>query len=785
MQASGGMRGMRGQQFLTEEEKANAPKVTKELLLRILSYLAPYWLQFLFVFIAILVSSVVGLLPSIITGRIVDTALVGNDLGLLIRLLFTALAAMLASQLVGVLENYINSWISMRIIFDMKNEMYQHLQQMPHAFFTTEKQGDIVTRMNTDISGVSSVISGTLTQIVSNVATVVTTLVALFSMSPKLAVVGILVLPLLVLPTRSAGKVRLKLLLESQAKNDEMNQLINETLSVSGSLLMKMFTAEKREYERFVGVNEEVTALSLKEQRSGSWFRVVMGMFTQLGPLLIYFAGGYLIINQLDPTLSVGTVTATVTLINRLYRPVESLLNLQVSFTRSLAMFTRIFDYLDRKSTIVSPENGKQPNCEMATITYEHVAFGYETADDLVLTDVNFTVPGGKMYAIVGPSGSGKSTVVNLIPRLYDVNAGSVSVAGVDVRDFDLTYLRQCVGVVTQEAYLFNGTILDNLLYAKPDATMEEIEQACRIANIHDFISSQPDGYKTQVGNRGLKLSGGEKQRLSLARVVLKDPKILILDEATSALDSISENAIQEALEQLMVGRTSIVIAHRLSTILKADKIMVVKGGVIAEMGTHEELLALNGVYRELYETQFRQVIQHEQGSEGQADLNIEALSTELAAHELEGSNLTDVLMLMRSNRQYYRRLNERPNKAQLTNMISDKPEGATSTHLVGFYDDLDGLVAVMDLVCGTPNKTSALIRWFMVAADKQRKGVGSALFADVRAALGAQGYRHLELQIPEAAEEAQAFWNAQGFSPTGKRDDTGRYPVITLARDI
>ena len=785
MQASGGMRGMRGQQFLTEEEKANAPKVTKELLLRILSYLTPYWLQFLFVFIAILVSSVVGLLPSIITGRIVDTALVGNDLGLLIRLLFTALAAMLASQLVGVLENYINSWISMRIIFDMKNEMYQHLQQMPHAFFTTEKQGDIVTRMNTDISGVSSVISGTLTQIVSNVATVVTTLVALFSMSPKLAVVGILVLPLLVLPTRSAGKVRLKLLLESQAKNDEMNQLINETLSVSGSLLMKMFTAEKREYERFVGVNEEVTALSLKEQRSGSWFRVVMGMFTQLGPLLIYFAGGYLIINQLDPTLSVGTVTATVTLINRLYRPVESLLNLQVSFTRSLAMFTRIFDYLDRKSTIVSPENGKQPNCEMATITYEHVAFGYETADDLVLTDVNFTVPGGKMYAIVGPSGSGKSTVVNLIPRLYDVNAGSVSVAGVDVRDFDLTYLRQCVGVVTQEAYLFNGTILDNLLYAKPDATMEEIEQACRIANIHDFISAQPDGYKTQVGNRGLKLSGGEKQRLSLARVVLKDPKILILDEATSALDSISENAIQEALEQLMVGRTSIVIAHRLSTILKADKIMVVKGGVIAEMGTHEELLALNGVYRELYETQFRQVIQHEQGSEGQADLNIEALSTELAAHELEGSNLTDVLMLMRSNRQYYRRLNERPNKAQLTNMIADKPEGATSTHLVGFYDDLDGLVAVMDLVCGTPDATSALIRWFMVAADKQRKGVGSALFADVRAALGAQGYRHLELQIPEAAEEAQAFWNAQGFSPTGKRDDTGRYPVITLARDI
>ena len=777
--------GMRGQQFLTEEEKANAPKVSKELLTRILGYLTPYWLQFLFVFIAILVSSVVGLLPSIITGRIVDTALVGDDLGLLVQLLLIALAAMLASQLIGVLENYINSWISERIIFDMKNEMYQHLEHMPHSFFTTEKQGDIVTRMNTDISGVSSVISGTLTQVVSNVAVVVTTLIALFSMSPKLAVVGLLVLPLLILPTRSAGRVRLKLVQESQAKNDEMNQLINETLSVSGSLLMKMFTAEEREYERFVAVNEEVTALSLKEQRSGSWFRVVMGMFTQLGPLLIYFAGGFLIIRKLDPTLSVGTVTAMVTLINRLYRPVENLLNLQVSFTRSLALFTRIFDYLDRAPSIVSPEDGKCPNCEMASIVYDHVAFGYEGVDDLVLTDVSFTVPGGQMYAIVGPSGSGKSTVVNLIPRLYDVNAGSVRVADVDVRDFDLTYLRQCVGMVTQEAYLFNGTVLENLRYAKPDASMEEIEAACRIANIHDLIVSQPDGYDTEVGNRGLKLSGGEKQRLSLARVVLKDPKILILDEATSALDSISENAIQEALEQLMVGRTSIVIAHRLSTILKADKIMVVKGGVIAEMGTHEELLALQGIYRELYETQFRQVIQYEHGPEQDGELDVEALSTELDARELAGSDLTDVLMLMRSNRQYYRRLNERPNKARLTAMISELPEGAQSAHLIGFYDELEGLVAVMDLVCGTPNAASALIRWFMVAADKQHQGVGSSLFADVRAALSAQGYTHLELQIPEAAEEACAFWDAQGFSATGKRDDSGRYPVITLARDI
>lgn len=597
--------------FLTDEEKANMPKVTKALLLRILSYLKPYWLQFVFVFIAILLSAGIGLLPSIITGRVVDEALVGTDLVLLIRLLLMAFATLTISQVIGVLENYINAWISQRIIFDMKNQMYDHLQHMPHSFFTSEKQGDIITRMNTDISGVSSVISGTLSSIVNNVSVVVTTLVALFSMSWKLAIVGIIVIPLLILPTKSVGKTRWKLLTESQEKNDEMNQLINETLSVSGSLLVKLFTREKKEYDRFVDVNEEVTQLALKEQRSGKWFMVIMGMFTQLGPLLIYFAGGYLIITKGDPTLTVGVITATVALINRLYRPVQSLLNIQVDFTRSLALFTRIFDYFDKENTIVSKPDGKRPEVAQADIDFDHVSFSY-LPDKPLLTDIDFTVPGGQMFAIVGPSGSGKSTVVNLIPRLYDVCGGKVTVSGVDVRDFDLTYLRECIGVVTQDTYLFNGTIRDNLLYAKDDATQEEIEEACRIASIHDFIVNQPEGYDTMVGNRGLKLSGGEKQRLSIARVILKNPDILILDEATSALDSISENAIQDALEVLMEGRTSIVIAHRLSTILKADRILVVKDGVIAEQGSHEELLAAGGTYRDLYETQFRQILDYE-----------------------------------------------------------------------------------------------------------------------------------------------------------------------------
>ena len=617
-----GMRGLGPRGFLTDEEKQNIPKVTKDLIFRILSYLKPYRLQLGLVLIAILLSSVVGLLPSIITGRIVDEALVGRNMALLIKLLVMAFVTLFASQLISVLESYINAWISQRIIFDMKNQMYDHLQHMPHSFFTTEKQGDIITRMNTDINGVSSVISGTLASIVSNIATVVTTTVALFSMSWQLAIVGILVIPLLILPTRSVGRTRWQLLNESQEKQDEMNQLINETLSVSGSLLVKLFTREKTEYERFVDVNEEVTQLALKEQRSGKWFRVVMGMFTQVGPLLIYFAGGWLIIKNIDTSLTVGTITATVALINRLYRPVESLLNIQVDFTRSLALFTRIFDYFDKEIGITSPKYGKKPPMnEKTSIRFDHVSFSY-LPDKPLLTDIDFHVPTGEMYAIVGPSGSGKSTVVNLIPRLYDVQDGRVTINGVDVRYIDLSYLRSKIGVVTQEAYLFNGTIKENLLYAKADATDEELIDACKTANIYDFILNQPEGFETEVGNRGLKLSGGEKQRLSLARVILKDPRILILDEATSALDSISENSIQNALETMMKGRTSIVIAHRLSTILKADKILVVKDGVIAEQGAHEELLALGGVYKDLYETQFRQILdmEEEKKEESKAD---------------------------------------------------------------------------------------------------------------------------------------------------------------------
>ena len=395
-----GAMGPRG--FLTDEEKQNTPKITKELILRILKYLKPYWFQLLIVFAIIVLSSVLGLLPSLITAQIIDKAILGKNFELLIQLVILAIVTLAASNIVGVFETYINSWISERIVYDMKNEMFEHLQSMPHSFFTSEKQGDIITRMNSDISGVSSVISRTLTNIVSNVCTVITTIVALFKIDAKLSIIGILVIPLLVLPTKSAGKSRWKLLSESQAKNDELNDIINESLSVSGSLLIKLFTQEKYINEKFRKTNKEVTDLQTKESRAGSWFRVIMGIFTNLGPLLIYLAGGYLIIKMDATNITVGTITATVNMINRLYRPVESLLNVSVEMTRSMALFTRIFGYLDMEATIKNKQSVIRPFFGKETdITYENVEF-YYLEDVPLIKDLSFHVPSGKMYAIFG-----------------------------------------------------------------------------------------------------------------------------------------------------------------------------------------------------------------------------------------------------------------------------------------------------------------------------------------------------------------------------------------------
>ena len=597
--------------FLTDDEKKQTPKVTKDLLKRIFSYLKPYTGQLLLVLGCISVSSVCSLFPSILTGSIVDV-LTGKDLGgwfgsglsALIRLILVSLALHFFSNLIGVGESYLNTWIAQHISFDMRNQMYRHLQKMSQRFFTSANQGDIITRMTSDISGVESVISGTFTSILSNLITLVVALTAMFQKNWILALLGVVLVPLFTLPTRMAGKKRWKLAGEAQACNDEINGILNETLSVSGQLLVKLFGREEKEYRRYEEANGRMIRLNIRERMAGRWFFMLLSTLTTIGPMLLYLVGGILIMKY-DSKMTVGDITVLVALLGRMYMPVNSLLNIQVDWIRSMAMFSRIFEYYDMEPEIEDRPGARKLTNARGEVRFEHVSFSYNE-DRQILKDISFELKSGDCIAIVGPSGSGKSTIVNLIPRLWDVCGGRVTFDGVDVRDWTLNSLREEIGVVTQETYLFNGTIRDNLLYARPDATEEEMIEACRKANIYDFIQRQPEGLDTMVGNRGLKLSGGEKQRISIARVLLKDPALLIFDEATSALDSISEAAIQQAINPLIEERTSILIAHRLSTILAADEILVVRDGIITERGKHQDLVHAGGTYQELYETQFQ-----------------------------------------------------------------------------------------------------------------------------------------------------------------------------------
>lgn len=596
-----GGHGARG--FMSEEEKASLPKVTKALLLRVFSYLRPYWKQLLLALLCIVLSSVFVLMPSILTGKIIDEGLIGRNLRALIFYLALSFAVTLGANLIQVAESYINTWIAQHITFDMRNAMFAHLQKMSQRFFTTNKQGDIITRMTGDIAGVERVITDTFSSILSNAITLVVALVAMYQKNWILATLGILIVPAFTLPTRKAGRTRWSITRDAQACNDEINGILNETMSVSGQLLVKLFGREQAEYDKYKDANGRLIRLNIKESMAGRWFRVVLSLFTNIGPMLLYLVGGILMMRY-DSKITVGDITVLVALLGRTYGPVNNLLNIQVEWMRSMALFSRIFAYFDMPVEIENAPDAVTPAQAQGNIVFDHVDFAYDP-DRPILRDVSFTLKSGNSVAIVGPSGSGKSTIINLIPRLYDVIGGAVTFDGVDVRQLDLAFLRRNVGVVTQDSYLFNGTIRENLLYAKPEATEEELLAACDKANILDFIQAQPQGLDAMVGNRGLKLSGGEKQRISIARVLLKDPALLIFDEATSALDSISESRIQQAIDPLIESRTSILIAHRLSTILAADEILVVKDGRIVERGVHRELVAAGGVYTELYETQF------------------------------------------------------------------------------------------------------------------------------------------------------------------------------------
>ena len=631
--------------FMTEEEKANQPKVTKELLVRVMSWLKPYKLQLAASLGCIICSSVLTLMPSILTGKIIDEGLIGKNFDRLVFYIVLSLAVTFAANMIGVLENYLNSWIAQHITYDMRNSMYRHLQSMSQRFFTSNNQGDIITRMTSDISGVEQVITNTYSSILSNSITLAVALIAMYRKNWILATVGIIIVPLFTIPTRKAGQTRWTLTREAQECNDEINGILNETLSVSGQTLVKLFCREEQEYKKYERANGRMISLNIKERMAGRWFRVVLTTITSVGPMLLYLVGGILIMKY-HSSLTVGDITVLVALLGRMYGPVNSLLNIQVDWIRSMAMFTRIFEYFDMPVEIKNAPDAIVPDHAEGSVEFRHVGFSYEP-ERKILKDVSFRLESGRSVAIVGPSGSGKSTTINLIPRLYDVQEGEVLFDGVDVRRLDLTFLRSSIGVVTQETYLFNGTIRENLLYVRPDATEEELEDACRKANIWDFIEKQEKGLDTVVGNRGLKLSGGEKQRISIARVLLRKPALLIFDEATASLDSISEAKIQEAIDPLVNSCTSILIAHRLSTILSADEIIVLKDGQIVERGVHKDLVKAGGVYTELYETQFKvkaveEAEEEEKASEPELPLGEELWEDDPEESELQARRKVD-----------------------------------------------------------------------------------------------------------------------------------------------
>lgn len=591
----------RGSRFYHETDEK--PNITKDLILRILSYFKPYWKLMTVMFAAVIITSALGIIPPILTKNIIDIALPQKNLTLLVYYIVMSFLVSLGINLISVGQSYLNTLISKNIIRDLRVGMYRHLQDMSLKFFSDVQTGEISSRINNDIGGIESVFSSTFIAILQGVFVFTTTAATLFYTNWMLAIVSLLTLPLFLAPTRKVGKSRWKIATETQSKLAELTTIVAETLNVSGTMLIKLFTKEKDKNREFEKINNEVTLLGIRETVVGRWFIMTLQTFISIGPMLIYLFGGIFLVKY--GNITVGGIVMFVTLVGRLYGPVNTFANIHVDIVRSMALFERIFQYFDLKSEIIEKPDAVRASNFHGEIRFENVNFSYNEKSE-TLKNVNFSVRPGQMAAFVGPSGAGKTTITYLVPRLYDVTEGSVKIDGVDVKDMSLDSLRGQIGMVTQDTYLFNASIRENLLFARSNATEDEIISACTTANIHDFIVSLPEGYDTLVGDRGIKLSGGEKQRISIARTLLKNPKIVIFDEATSALDSNSELLIQQAVEPLFKSRTSLVIAHRLSTIISADVIYVVKDGKIAEQGTHAELLKAGGVYEELYNKQFK-----------------------------------------------------------------------------------------------------------------------------------------------------------------------------------
>jgi ATP-binding cassette subfamily B protein len=563
---------------------------------------APYWRQQAMVLACIVAVSAIGLVPGFVIAHIIDAAIPHHNVAELAIDVGIILASALIAAGIGVLQGYLNSVVGEGIMRDIRTSLVGHLHRMPLHFFTGTKTGEIMNRVSNDVDNVDNVVTGTLTTIVTNVVTIATTLVAMFVWNWRLALISVIIVPLMILPLGPVGRRMYAIRKKTREKRDEIESITQETLSISGITLIKSFAREAFERARFYTVGTRLMQLEVDLAMVGRWFIASVTAMVVVGPALVWFGGGWLAIAT---GLQVGVIVAFVSFIQgRLYGPAAALAGIQIQIVSALAVFERIFEYLDMTTEEYDPPGAIALPEVTGEIAFENVVFSYDGTRE-VLDDISFHVRPGEVAAFVGPSGAGKTTITQLVPRFYDPQSGRVLIDGHDLRGVTLDSLRRDIGIVTQETYLFHDTIANNLRYGKPDATDAELDASVRAANIADFIEALPDGYQTVVGERGHKLSGGERQRLAIARVLLKDPRILILDEATSSLDYENEAAIQKALDVVMRGRTSLVIAHRLSTVLTADVIFVVDRGRIVESGRHETLLARGGLYSRLYRTQF------------------------------------------------------------------------------------------------------------------------------------------------------------------------------------
>lgn len=538
----------------------------------------------------ILLSSLISLASPFLLREVLDVAIPTHDALLLTLLALGMIAVAVTTSVFDVLQTLISTTVGQRVMHDLRTAVYSHLQRMSLAFFTRTRTGEVQSRIANDIGGMQSVVTSTATSIVSNLTTVVASIVAMVALDWRLTVVSLLLLPLFVWISRKVGKERRRITAERQRKLAGLSSMVTESLSISGVLLGRTMGRSPELTTRFTTASDELADLEVRAGMAGRWRQSSIQIIMAAMPALIYWAVGY------TGAISVGTLVAFTTLQVSLFRPAVSLLRLGVEVQSSLALFGRIFEYLDLPVDI--RPGARALESPRGHVRFDQVDFSYGEAP--TLTDISVDVPAGTSLAVVGETGSGKTTLSYLLPRLYDVTGGRVTIDGADVRDLTFESLADTVGVVSQETYLFHASIADNLRFAKPDATDDELVEAARAARIHDHIASLPDGYDTLVGERGYRFSGGEKQRLAIARTLLRNPPVLILDEATSALDTQTERAVQEALDTLAQGRTTITIAHRLSTIRDADQIIVLDHGRIVERGTHDTLLALNGHYTTL-----------------------------------------------------------------------------------------------------------------------------------------------------------------------------------------